>query len=111
MSGLIYNCYNPAMTIKKRDLEKLMYIEALLLIKNELGRPDLIDRFDISTKSASMLIKTYGECCPGQMILDKKPSRPIYVASNKCKPCLLKSLKNAKDYLACSTKLNSFLKS
>jgi len=97
------------MTIKKRDLEKLMYIEALLLVKHGLGRPDLINRFGISTKSASLLIKTYGECCPGQMILDKKPARPMYIASSKCKPCLLKSLKNAKDYLACSNKLNSFL--
>jgi len=95
--------------ISKTETERLMLIEAQLLVNGTLTRNQLIDRYGISKKTASLLIKTYSECCPGQMILDKTPRRPLYIRSETCKPCLLKSLKLAKDYLNTSFSLNVFI--
>jgi len=91
------------MNLNKTDLERLHYIEGLLLLKGEFGRPDLAERYGISREKATLLIKSYEECCPGQMILDKKPKKPIYVSSKTCKPCLFESLEEAKKYIKADT--------
>lgn len=87
------------MNISKTDLERMYYIEALLLLVGDFGRPTLVERYGISREKATKLIKAYEECCPGQMILDKKPVKPLYVKSETCKPCLFESLDEAKKYI------------
>lgn len=97
------------MKAKKVDLERLMYIEALLLVKNELKRSDLVTRFGIAERTATVLIKTYEEHCPGQMYIDWGLSRPKYLPSKTCKACLHESVKLAAQYLKLSDSLNKHL--
>ena len=96
------------MKINKTELERLMFIEALLLMNGKISRNELIERFGLSTKTVSRLFKSYSGHCPGQMILDNKPRKPVYVKTDSLKPCLFTSLKSAKMYLEVSFSLNTF---
>jgi len=84
--------------MKKLDIEKLLFIEATLLVKGQLNRNDVIDRFGIAPKSATKALNMYRDQCPDQMVMRNIDGRILFKKSDTCKPCLFKNRKKAEDY-------------
>ncbi len=91
-------------------VEKLMYIEALLLTRGKVRRAYLMERFRISPKSATLLLEAYIQQCPDQMELIYGP-KPHYAASTSLKPCLFDNESSAKRFMKISTQMDAILSS
>lgn len=95
--------------MKKLDIEKLLFIEATLLVKGQLNRNDVIDRFGIAPKSATKALNMYRDQCPDQMEMRNIDGRIVFKKSDSCKPCLFKSRKKAEEYYDAVTIINGLI--
>ena len=88
------------------ELIRLLYIEANTLVNSKIGRPALVARFSISKETATRSLAFYEENCPGQMFIDRGLTKPAYIATEKCKPCLFKDINEARQFLDANDKID-----
>ncbi len=96
----------------RNDLERLLYIEALLLANGSVSRAELCQRFGFSVRSATRILKLYMRECPNQMEMrfaGYAQDKPAYVPQQKAAPCLFQNRQQAKDFLDVSLRLKDIL--
>lgn len=91
------------------DIEKLLFIEATLLVTGYLNRNDVIDRFGITAKPATRALNMYRDQCPDQMEMRNIDGRLVFKKTDRCKPCLFKSRKKAEAYYNAVNVINGLI--
>jgi len=98
--------------MKKFELERLLFIEALILNIGQINRQDITDRYSISIKTAARLFAKYKDICPDQMNIEKSSGENIktcYRRSKTCKPCLFTTKGQAQKLLESMDLINGML--
>jgi len=91
--------------MKKLELERLLFIEATLLIKGQTNRNDLAVQYGTSIKTATRSLNQYKECCPDQMHME----RSQYLKTKTCQPCLFQDIKQARKFLDAINVINELI--
>lgn len=94
------------------DLERLLYIEALLLANGSVSRAELCQRFGFSVRSATRILKLYMAQCPDRMAMrfaGDAQDKPAYVRCRSAEPCYFTDRQQAQAYLEVSNQLKDIL--
>jgi predicted DNA-binding transcriptional regulator YafY len=98
--------------LNRTDLERLMYIEALLLANGSVSRADLCRRFGFSVRSATRVLKIYMQHFPDQMEMrfaGYESDKPAYASLKSMSPRLFENVRQARDFLDYSNAIETAL--